>query len=461
MNKKYKFFGILLILLFVSLNQTSAVSELSNHGLRRIREFSHSQWFQRDHSKVEETVKGKITPSRNFPIEDGYKIVVMVADKFNNRLWANRREAEIIFLDPSSGRQLHRENMNAYREEFLPKIEDFKKEFKEENPDKEVIAILPNGNLFWNDWFTAYINGKIYHRYGEPVEERVYTMLVVKKTGQVSIEKIKLERGETDKIYEIKDDGTRENITDEVIYATYGQQIVENGNVVDIVREGQFDQFEDLRHLLKFPRLKWNDEKKPIDIERILGLKFKNKLGGSIYFGLSTLLDNKEMLRNALNGEEIEIPIKDELYKVLAERRAWDSETGEFVSKKEIEDRIDKYFDELVGYLRERSNSAEIEHGKLKIILAINKYPHSVIGIDKSEKIIIPKIFPGKQGRKGATIKNAAEYMINHGAYNVLLIANGGDAFFNDYEEGEQLSSSEERVGFTSVIFIVRAKNQD
>lgn len=124
--------------------------------------------------------------------------------------------------------------------------------FEDNDPlRRKVLAFVGNGNLLMNKWFVAWVNGKLFHVKDEPVLARnePYSSLVVWKERRVSVENIWFREGRI----RLDDHMLGTDITEEVIYTTYGQRLMERGHFVPPIEIR--DQYYDLRHLLLFPFL--------------------------------------------------------------------------------------------------------------------------------------------------------------------------------------------------------------
>ena len=112
--------------------------------------------------------------------------------------------------------------------------------------------LIGNRNLGNNSWFVAWHRAKqprCFHLKGEPIEERIYSCLVWRREGGLTIEAIKFqpERGDYRPCRAL--DG--QDLSAEIIWCTYGQQILREGGLVDL--EEILEQFYDIRHALYFP----------------------------------------------------------------------------------------------------------------------------------------------------------------------------------------------------------------
>ena len=109
---------------------------------------------------------------------------------------------------------------------LMSNIAALKEKYEENHKDYEVLAVLPNGNLGFNDWFVGIINGKVYRHAKEPLRDRTYSMVVTKTDGTSSTMELHFkEISGTIRAFDEKD----RDITGQIQYAFFGQQIVKDG----------------------------------------------------------------------------------------------------------------------------------------------------------------------------------------------------------------------------------------
>jgi len=356
----------------------------------------------------------------------------------NGRIKVDRKSGKTIYLDENN--QLRDDkDLDKLREDF-PTLSDFITEY-EKSTGKRVLAAIPNGNLLANEWFVGFKEGKIYHRLDEPIEGRKYTFLIVDKQGKASIKECEV--------------GVLKEGRDNILFATSGQPLVRDGQAVqlaDIVI-----QFEDLRHLFTFPRIKW------ADIEN-LGFEISGQLSRSLYFGANYMVGKEDLLRRAANGEVIGLPIKKVFLDILEkhDKDAYQKFTDECYEKlkRELEEGLRK-----TGYVNAESKDRrklawgeyKIEGDTLYIRLKEGMYPHTAIGIKGNGQVVLYAV-NGKSGRLGLTFSEMQKLMLEDGIQDAILIANGGDVVLRVFREGrfeDVISSPQRRKKFTSAIFVV------
>lgn len=377
--------------------------------------------------------------------DKGLKPVILVDDKFNNRVYANRKDRVIEFQDDEHRINLPFNEMGAIREN-MPTIEEFVENYQTTHFNKKVVVVFPASNVLWNDWFVAYSGGKLYHRLNEPVERRGYSVFLVKEDGGIEIRGIRIER-ENGNVKII--DTTTGNAIENVACFTFGQQILKNGEIVDVQQISH--QFDDLRHLIRFPEIRTPN--KNLDY------------GGTLFFGQSELLEDRSLVNKALNGETIIIPdtsIRDNI-------ELYDSETKEklptrrcILSYREIEKMLENAGYQKVDTLEELRETGQFYYdrnkGKVHIKFKRSFFSHTAIGLTENGRIIVVNIGALKMGG-GVTVEEVAEILKQNGAVNGLLLCNGLDVALklND----QRIFSAEERPWgqrkkFSSVILLVK-----
>lgn len=348
------------------------------------------------------------------------EVVILANEDLSNKFWIDWGKSILykdgeatpfdishnVFDDPA---------IRGDRDELIAK-------YKANHPDKEIIAVLPNGNTMFNEWFVSYVDGKLLHKAKEPVFEREYSSLVIMKNGDVSIRDIRFKEGEAEgeiKIWDVKE---KEFITDEVLYTTYGQRLVKDSKVFNPVKI--YGQFDDLAHLFYFPLVTLGDGRKVI--------------GGSL---VEQMHKDRNLVKEALEGRRVSLDItqidKDELISNLKE--AGYKDVG---SMNEIRAEGDYVIDDDI----------------LSIKLIRNQYRHFVAGV-KDGKLITISIL-GKSGSYAATIEEAAEIAKKEGLEDAILICNGRDVWLNFDNEWFGEDKKRKREAISSVIIIAGEREE-
>ena len=243
--------------------------------------------------------------------------------------------------------------------------------------------------------------------------------MVIRRDGGISIEKLQFKYSDKEpRVFSANKD-----ITDEVEYTTFGQQLVENNISLDIDKLCQMakdNQFYDLRHILLFPRIS-KGEKRWID-------------GGLASFWTEDGNLDKDRLIKTIKGETTEVDIsqfeKDDVVKAL---------------------KVKDYKECLNGSAPKERGKYKLE-GKMLIIKFKNGiYPHNMIGIREDGKLL-SVVIQGLSNRVGVTLIKAAEVMRMLGAKDALLIDNGGDVMMGFGDEVILSSAEGERDQLKSMI---------
>lgn len=367
-----------------------------------------------------------VTPEKPLEIlvlKIGYKadlrIDIVVNEKLNSKCWIDWGN-EVHIGDKtepldSSHEVFNDSKIRGDREELIEK-------FKEENPNKDIIAVLPNGNLVFNSWFTSYIKGKLFHNAKEPVFKRTYSSLVIWRDGHISIEDIKFEKVKGTQEIKVINANTLKDITEQVLYTTYGQRLVKNGDIVNPVNI--YEQFDDLSHLFYFPLM-------PVDGREVIG--------GAI---VAKMHRNRIMVKNALEGKAVSFELEEDLKGIAPE---------------ELRERLNQAGYREVESIQDVINPGDyiIEGDTLSIKLIRNQYRHFVAGV-KDGKLVTISIL-GKSGSYGATIEEAAEIAKRQDLEDAILLCNGRDVWLQ--YKGNWIEDTGRR-GISSVIIIARDKEE-
>ena len=257
-------------------------------------------------------------------------------------------------------------------------VERHLREFAARHPGERIAAWMGNGNLLANPHFAGFADGTIYCLAGEPAHfaTRAYTSLVV-RAGGVSIETV------------------RYVLPESVVCATFGQQIVRDGQPLDsaeLLRKAVAGEFFDLRHLFLFPRL-------PRGPERWVD-------GGLAAFRDDAGRLLPEVLEDALAGRPVQ------------------ADAREFAAQ-EVVGAL-----EAKGYRTARTPASPGEYrladGMLRFVPLPGIYPHSMIGI-REDGTLLAVAVSGLSNRAGLTLASAAELMCRLGARDAIIVDNGGD----------------------------------
>lgn len=285
-------------------------------------------------------------------------------------------------------------------------------EYLKSHTNEQILGWVGNGNLLSNPHFVAYVEGQLLSL-GSEIQyfsSRSYTSLVVRKPGhkRVSIEPVtyRLSAGSSQILNALGDD-----ITGEVEYATFGQQIVRQGQPigrVELKRMASDQQFYDLRHLFLFGRMPAGD-KRWLDA------------------GLGAFWDN-----GVLNIESVKAALEGN--PVLVDVRQFNETAVLAAMAAKGYDKVDEPNERGQFSLRDR---------KLTMILLDGLYPHNMIGV-RNDGVVMSVVLRGLSNRLGVSIMGAAEVMASLGAQDAVILDNGGDVMMSF--DGEQvLGSADEK----------------
>jgi len=300
-------------------------------------------------------------------------------------------------------------------------IDQHKAAFAGAHLDQNILGWVGNGNLLSNPHFVGVAEGTVYHLESETANfpSRTYSSLVVRRTNKnsVAIESIR---------YKSTPNGTRiltaedKDITEEVEYAIFGQQLVQSGQPIDTAKlkaMAAAEQFYDLRHLFLFGRMqmgntRWLDT-------------------GLVAFWEDSHL-NTTALKAAIDGEPVTVDVRQ--FDAGAIRSAMDC----------------KGYDEVTE--PSRPGQFSLRNGNMRLILLAGIYPHNMIGI-REDGFMISVVVRGLSNRLGVSIFGAAEIMCGLGAKDALLLDNGGDVMM-EFGDVQILGSAEKkRNRLKSVLF--------
>jgi len=300
-------------------------------------------------------------------------------------------------------------------------IDQHKAAFASRHPEQKILGWVGNGNLLTNPYFVGFVEGALFYLASEAasLSSRTYSSLIVRRTGgnRVAIESIR---------YQLTPTGVRlltaagEDITEDVAYATFGQQLVQAGWPIDASKLKEMaaaGQFYDLRHLFLFGRI-------PRGNKRWL------EAGLAAFWEESRL--NVSALKAAIDGEPVTVDV------------------GQFDADAVRSAMADKGYDEVAE--PSRPGQFSLRDGNLTVVLLEGIYPHNMIGI-REDGMVISVVLRGLSNRLGVSIRGAARIMRSLGARDALLLDNGGDVMM-EFGDIQILGSAEgDRNRLKSVLF--------
>jgi len=307
-----------------------------------------------------------------------------------------------------------------------------KQQFAKRYPDRKIVAWVGNGNLLSNPHFVGYAEGKLYRLRSEcgAMQNRPYTSLVVRKPGEGKRVSIDTLRYECPPAAVTIRNGAGADITAQVECATFGQHLVRDGEAIgdaELKAMALAGQFYDLRHLFLFGRIRMGtrDEQRWLDA----GLAaFWDGHGG---------LDT-DCLERAMDGQSIDVDVSS--LDSAAIHLAMD----------------EKGYDQAVE--PRQPGQYTVKGGRMRVVLLEGIYPHNLIGIRRDDSVI-SVVLRGQSNRVGVTICGAAKIMRDLGAWNALLLDNGGDVVMALGDEHILEPAQRGRTEWRSVLFFAAMKD--
>ncbi|MFH0839182.1 MAG: ARMT1-like domain-containing protein [Candidatus Omnitrophota bacterium] len=271
-------------------------------------------------------------------------------------------------------------------------------QYKAEHPDYEILAVLPNGNLGFNEWFIAINNSIVYHISNEPLLGRNYDMLVTQDDGRVLAMTVKFfnSKGEQG-IFDEQD----LDISNKIKCGVYGQRIVKNGK---LNIEALYEQFDDLRHLFRFPMFQRGTDQ--------FHLGFSD--------GVGELYNDKEKIRQALQDKPVTLSLSPLRIKGISD------EERELVFTKWGYKNVTEEKD--IPLLKGGEYIIDTTTDTVTVVFLPGIHPHTCFGVTRDGKIITSAV-TGITHFKGATLLDLANALIQQGAQDIFLWANGKDTF--------------------------------
>ncbi|MBI4143721.1 hypothetical protein HY486_00540 [Candidatus Woesearchaeota archaeon] len=298
-------------------------------------------------------------------------------------------------------------------------------------PKMQILGMQGCGNLTMNSWFVAYVDSKysekpqfIYRR-DEQVEKREYTCFVKRKkpkendrpVTKYSIEKLRFNVQSNEVI-----DSNGVNIIKDIEFAVFGQQLVENGELIGL--DDIIEQFEDIRHVFRLPNINPKDSLAAygaIEQAEYPRTLFGETRRDDVWFGEREM--TRENKRNILRQALTQPIILDRQFDFMGAslsliKAALKAPTGGGYT--EITD--------LKQAIVQRGQWRVVRDNDnlIQIFLQRNVYPYTMLGLNSTGQIIAAAA-GGKAGRVGQTLEAMAQNMIGEGAVSVLLIDEGLD----------------------------------
>jgi len=330
------------------------------------------------------------------------------------------------------------------------------------------------GDLSMNFWNVGLIKveGKdgdepehFIYPFDEPVEQRTYTCLVKWKElpaeanvkDRIEIRGLKFNRyagaGDPGRALLIMPGQSPKAIANKLEFAIYGQQVIRNGELVDL--RSTIMQYSDLRHTFLLPNLNPSDELptafddngNPIRMdEKRPRTLFSREQSDDVWLGEFALLGDRNRRMAALSG-----PVSFELSELGATQELIE---GALYAqgpepKPEYEKEKGKYYEweknplTLLkpGQWRKTKEGREVWY---EIYFRRNEYPCSMVGVTEDGRLLLLACSFPYSSREGWTIEHAAEHLASRGVKNALLIDEGGDVYQHLRDERDQIQVGRE-----------------
>ena len=316
--------------------------------------------------------------------------------------------------------------------------------FKQFYPDYEIVGQQGCGDLTMNAWNVAYINSDLGcdPKSGEkppilvclpqePLEYRTYSCLVKWKISDAGIRRVTIEEVRFHRKGQVREPNEMVWVRfgdrwlprgDLIEFAVSNQQVIRNGELVPIVTTCH--QFGDLRHLIRMPNLNPDgplypgEPPKPNGRYRPRGYWGKDQWG-DIWLGEAAFLQDKtgNLLRAALSG-----PAFLEFPPGANEQRLRGA--MELAGYREVTSALEPLMPSDWRFIRRTLQETVIE-----IYFKRNTYAWTMIGLSRDSRRLLCLACMGKREGLGYTLEQAAEVLLQAGAWNALLIDEGADVF--------------------------------
>lgn len=323
--------------------------------------------------------------------------------------------------------------------------------FKRKYKDYDLLGQQGCGDLTMNYWNVAFVNNALKASKAKPpslvylphehLEVNTYSCIVKWKRSEnreqrVGIEAVKFQRPEStvesNQIVWVRFGDTWLPRGDSIELAVSGRQVVRDGRVVPVV--SICHQFSDLRHLIQMANI---NPKTPLyrseapGRDGVYGVReyFGNLKDGSIWFGEKAFLDDetRNLLRAALSS-----PVMLEFTPGANEDilRGALTQAG-YYEVRNLQEPLSPGSWRLVP----RSKLVNL----IEIYFKRNTYGWTMIGVTRDNSQILCLACKGTPGKSGYTLEQAAEILLQAGAWNALLIDEGDDVFQRVRLEGNAL----------------------
>ncbi|MBF0571215.1 MAG: hypothetical protein HQL12_05025 [Candidatus Omnitrophica bacterium] len=323
-----------------------------------------------------------------------------------------RLERETNTLYDKKGKRI-----NDYKGQQRPTVapvKDLMRKFRADHPDLEIAGITSNENIFYNKPIVTVIrdrNGRyrVYHALGEKVDEgRNYPMYVIDVQGSAAIEiNVRFQMDADQKYAKVFVNGKKK----EIRWATTLQLMVNDAKFTPPDKDNGLAYFyDDLKHLFVLPTI-----------------EMKGYMSRGPAFMADQLLSQPELINKHFADPHAKLQFQLTYSKTDKDGKKLTVP----VSREEAELLLEKS-----GYRKGEDYSfIKAPHAKEMILIRLkeNGYPFHIIAQTKSHQIkeIAMRGDGDGRGTKGATIREAAKWLIKEGAIRAGIIDQGKTVYLN------------------------------
>jgi hypothetical protein len=308
--------------------------------------------------------------------------------------------------------------------------------FQNVYPGYEIIGLQGCGDLTMNEWNVGFLNNELGEDRPtlvclrtEELRYRTYSCLVKWKPsesrrGQLTIEDLRFNyeeiAQESNNIVRVRFGDAWLPRGDLIDFAVSNQQVIREGQIVPVTTI--CNQFSDLRHLLMLPNLNPKGPLHSGETSRPDGgyrprQYFGREQPEDIWLGEADFLRDINLLRAALSGP-VFIPFPPGATR-LSLRGALKQ-----VGYQEVLSDLEPLSPGGWRFV-ERSPTEEV----LEVYFKRNTYGWTMIGLSSDNRRLLCLACTGQAGRTGYTLEQAADFLLQAGARNALLVDEGNDVF--------------------------------
>ncbi|MBF0521885.1 MAG: glycosyltransferase [Candidatus Omnitrophica bacterium] len=381
--------------------------------------FSNGHWVRANKNDKEAVAIAIL----EIPPDSGIEMGLYVDDSFFGLLSAiDRKTNQIVYR---KGKTVLSTKELDIRRDHMKTFEVIQEELrsKEEAKGRDIVASSSADNLYVNKPIVSLVDGKLLYAMKTDgtfydVESRKCPILIMWKDKPPTIEenvtfKLKSGLGTTETDIYIEKEG-KQPVTDRVRSATFVQLIMRNGAFVKPNESAaSIDWYDDVKHLISTA---YFDDK---DFNGI-----RVGASGGLSFGIDQLLENKELLKQAVNHSvqlKLSLPIDEfrngnirDQEKLLANKLTEKLNALRYTEKTKEDESVVNRGDYKIN----------LGSGEIEIFFKENNFPFHIIGT-KEDGTIIDVAVDGEKQKYGPTIRSAYQLMKQLGAKNAGILDQG------------------------------------